>query len=281
MSPPGNSRRTGRLLAGAAACLALAAALAAQAAGGTPAAGSCHVRGRGLFVLPDPRCTPGATNPAVSQATIAQTICVPGWSERVRPPESVTEPQKRRELAAYGYYDGRELGRYELDHLIPISLGGATDSLRNLWPEPDYPHVAAGSYDRNPKDRLEYRLYSLVCDRRLSLGAARRQIARDWVASYRRYVAPIRAGAPRPARAWCRVSAAYDRSYGDYDVYVHSDQPDRPVRVTDGHGDHADWHTDAGGYADVYLHVHGRAAGRRLTARVGAATCSTTLGGGG
>lgn len=185
---PRRTRRRSSATAIALLGLALAGALATRAAGGDPAAGSCHARGRGLFVLPDPRCTPGAINPAVSQSTIARTICVPGWSERVRPPESVTEPQKRLELAAYGYYDGHRLGRYELDHLIPISLGGATDSLRNLWPEPDYTRVAPGSYDRNPKDRLEDRLHALVCARRISLASARRLIGTDWVGAYRRFV---------------------------------------------------------------------------------------------
>src|SRR5947209_18755405 len=35
-----------------------------------PAPGSCHAIGHGEIVKPDPRCTPGATSPAVTQATI-------------------------------------------------------------------------------------------------------------------------------------------------------------------------------------------------------------------
>src|ERR1700733_14093178 len=104
-----------------------------------PSPGSCHPRGHGLFVLPDAGCTPGATNPAVNQATMGATICTPGWSESVRPPEAVPEPQKRLAIAAYGSYDGQSLGVYEFDHLISIALGGALDSPKNLWPEPDYP----------------------------------------------------------------------------------------------------------------------------------------------
>jgi hypothetical protein len=177
-----------RSLALASLVLALAAAVALggqRGSGGYPGLGSCHVRGQGLFVLPDRRCTPGATNRAVRQATIGRTICVPGWTSSVRPPESVTEPQKRLAIAAYGHYDGSTPSRYEFDHLIPLSLGGAVDSPRNLWPEPDYAHVSPGSYDLNPKDRLEYKLYRLVCDGRMSLASAQRQIARNWVAAYR------------------------------------------------------------------------------------------------
>jgi hypothetical protein len=142
------------------------------------AAAACRARGTGLFSLPDPRCTPGAINPAVTQSDIDRTICRAGWSESVRPPESVTEPQKRASMRAYG--DRRPLHGYEYDHLIPLELGGATDSSRNLWPEP--------GASPNPKDRLEDRLRGLVCDSRLSLAAARRAIAANWVAAYRRYV---------------------------------------------------------------------------------------------
>ena len=131
---------------------------------------SCHARGSGLYVLPDPHCTPGATNPAVTQANIDSTICKAGWSESQRPPESVTEEQKRLSLAAYGYYDGRSLHTYEFDHLIPLELGGASDSPRNLWPEPDYPGVSDNSYYLNPKDHVEDELHDWVCSGKISLG---------------------------------------------------------------------------------------------------------------
>ena len=66
--------------------------------------GRTHVTraGTGLFSLPDPRCTPGAVSPAVTQANISSTICRRGYTEKVRPPESVTEPEKKASLAAYG-----------------------------------------------------------------------------------------------------------------------------------------------------------------------------------
>jgi hypothetical protein len=147
-----------------------------------PAAGSCHARGSGLQQRPDSRCTPGAVNPAVTQATIASTICRSGWTATVRPPESVTEPEKRASLGAYG-----ESGtsRFEYDHLVPLELGGAVNDPRNLWPEPDYPH-REGFY-LNPKDRVETALKHLVCDGRVTLASAQRQIARDWVAAAHRY----------------------------------------------------------------------------------------------
>lgn len=158
------------------------------------AAHVCRVRESGLFVLPDPRCTPGQVDPRVTQTTIGRTICSAGWTERARPAEARTEAIKRRSLAAYGYCAGRSLAGYEEDHLIPLELGGAptgtptAGGARNLWPEPDYRGVSASSFYLNPKDHLEDRLRELVCAGKLSLASARHQVATDWVSGYDRYV---------------------------------------------------------------------------------------------
>jgi hypothetical protein len=143
-----------------------------------PPPGSCHARGSGLNSLPDSRCTPGALSPAVTQANLDATICRAGYSESVRPPESVTEREKRASLSSYG--DRRPLHDYEYDHLVSLELGGAPNDPRNLWPEP--------GASPNPKDSLEDRLHALVCDRRVTLAAAQAAIAGNWVTAYRRYV---------------------------------------------------------------------------------------------
>src|SRR5207244_11336910 len=67
-----------------------------------PAPRSCHARGAGTFTRPDPRCTPGAIDPAVRQSNIASTICRRGYTRTVRPPESVTAVEKRASMRAYG-----------------------------------------------------------------------------------------------------------------------------------------------------------------------------------
>jgi hypothetical protein len=130
--------------------------------------GSCHTRGSAPNVLPDPACTPGATNPEVSQAT----ICRCGWTRTVRPPESYTEPLKRQQVLAYGWTGPPS--RSEEDHLVPLELGGAPMDQRNLWPEP--------GASPNPKDQVESAANRAVCEGRMPLADAQRAIATDWVA---------------------------------------------------------------------------------------------------
>ncbi|MFZ1992635.1 MAG: hypothetical protein WAU75_00890 [Solirubrobacteraceae bacterium] len=142
-----------------------------------PPAGSCRATGDGLYSLPDSGCTPGAIDPAVTQANIARTICRAGYSESVRPSESITEREKRASLEAYG--DTRPLSAYEYDHLVSLELGGAVNDARNLWPEP--------GASPNPKDSLENRLHRGVCDHQMTLAAAQRAIAENWVAAYHRF----------------------------------------------------------------------------------------------
>lgn len=136
-----------------------------------PAPRSCHARGTGLFSEPDPACTPGALNSAVTQATIGQTICVSGWTETVRPSESVTEREKSASMDAYG--DTGSMSGYEYDHLVSLELGGATNDARNLWPEP--------GASPNPKDSVENALHREVCDGQLTLAEAQHIIATEWV----------------------------------------------------------------------------------------------------
>ncbi len=140
-----------------------------------PRPGSCHVHGRYPFNLPDGHCTPGALNPAVSQRTIGKTICRSGYSSRVRPSTSVTEPEKLASMRAYGFH--RSARNYEYDHLIPLELGGAANDSRNLWPEP-------GS-SPNLKDKEENYLHARVCGNRMSLSRAQRIIALGWVSFYK------------------------------------------------------------------------------------------------
>ena len=139
--------------------------------------------GSGLYARPDPHCTPGAVNPAVTQSTLNSTICRSGWTSTVRPAESITEPEKVASMRSYGL--GRRLSEFEYDHDVPLELGGAVNDPRNLWPEPDY--AAKAGFYLNPKDHLESALKHRVCRGEMSLAQAQRAIASNWVTAYRRY----------------------------------------------------------------------------------------------
>jgi len=138
-----------------------------------PAAGMCTLGSKDGQAVPDPACTPGAVSPAVSQATITDTICKAGWTKTVRPPVSVTDRIKRQLDLAYGL---APTTRGELDHLVSLELGGAPTDPRNLWVEP-------GSIP-NPKDAVENKLNQAVCSGLVPLAVAQRAIAADWVTAF-------------------------------------------------------------------------------------------------
>lgn len=144
----------------------------AQAAYAVTAYGSCHQVGTGKYVLPDPSCTPGVTNPSVTQANTGSTICRRGWTRTVRPPQSYTDHLKIQQMVAYG--DGAPRASYEEDHLIPLELGGSPMDPRNLWPEP--------GRSGNPKDKVEAAANRAVCRGSMTLDAARQAISSNWVA---------------------------------------------------------------------------------------------------
>jgi hypothetical protein len=222
--------------------------------------GHCSYRDHGQ--LPDPRCTPGSVDPAVTQAGIGSTICKKGWTGTVRPPESQTEHFKYD--VAYPAYGTPRSERTELDHLVPLELGGSNDAT-NLWPE--YPPTP------NPKDKVEGALNRAVCDGRVSLAAAQKAIAADWLTAEQKLgLNSGSGGGGGTSGAWCTATASYSATYGDYDIYVHSNQPDRTVTASASNGASHSWHTDSSGYADVYLDA---SSGDTVTVTVGAATCST------
>ena len=157
--------------------------LAAYTVQAQPAPGACHYRWVGTDPLPDPVCTPGATNPQVTPADLATTICSRGWTATVRPPTGVTGPEKAASAAAYAYQGPSATAEY--DHLVPLELGGDPNDPANLWLEPnDRPGATSFS---NSKDVLENRLRALVCAGLLPLAQAQTAIATDWVAALRQY----------------------------------------------------------------------------------------------
>ena len=153
--------------------------------GGAALAAGAHFRASHGEPLNDPHLTPGAT---FNVSTTA--ICRSGYASSVR---DVPSSEKDHVYAEYGIVH-HSTNQYEIDHLIPLELGG-DNSLANLWPQlNDHPRGYL-----NSKDILENRLHSLVCARTLSLASAQHQISTDWVATYRHYFGAWPSGrAPTP-----------------------------------------------------------------------------------
>ena len=83
------------------------------------------------------------------------------------------------------------------------------------------------------------------------------------------------AASPAAPAAWCTVSASYNSKYNNYDVYVHSNQPDRTATATASNGKSWSYRTNGSGYADIYLDAD---PGNSISVTVGPASCSTTAG---
>jgi hypothetical protein len=110
-------------------------------------------------------------NPVVTEDSVQETICVVGWTRFIRPSSAYTRRVKRELLRALALSSVSAV-EFELDHRIPLSLGGAPYERDNLELQP---------WDEAPeKDRKETCLARAVCAGRLTLAMARERIWRDW-----------------------------------------------------------------------------------------------------
>ncbi len=122
-------------------------------------------------VRPDLHLTPGL---AMAVTLSASDVCQPGYARQAR---AVPVSEKRQVFAEYGVTPQRG-ERFEIDHLIPLELGGSNDR-RNLWPQP-----FAGAWTAGQKDRLENALHREVCRGQEPLSQAQEEIQQDWIAAY-------------------------------------------------------------------------------------------------
>ena len=122
------------------------------------------------LALPDPIMTPGAADPS---ATL-QVICRHNTKSRRR-----VRPETRAKVLADYNIALVDQYHYELDHLVPLAIGGA-NTAANLWPQPQD--------EADLKDVLENRIQDQVCSGAVPLVQAQHEIAEDWVAAYVKYV---------------------------------------------------------------------------------------------
>jgi len=112
----------------------------------------------------DRLCTPGREFHPVSRAD----VCSPGWATDHR---NVSYSTKLLVYKAYGIFH-HVSGSYEVDHLIPLELGG-NNEIQNLWPERQ-PGARA-------KDEVEDTLHNEVCSGNMTLRHAWSVIRREYV----------------------------------------------------------------------------------------------------
>ena len=124
-------------------------------------------------VMPNAALTPGDV-----LSTDVNKICVSGYAGRAR---NVSTATKNEVYAEYGIASHAP-AEYEVDHLIPLGIGGSND-IKNLWPQPTDPRPG-----RLEKDALEDELHKRICDRSIDVRAAQHDVAIDWVSAYRKYV---------------------------------------------------------------------------------------------
>jgi hypothetical protein len=127
-------------------------------------------------VRPNPDLTGGSVR---IDGHDVQATC--GHSKAHRGPMS--HARRDEILTRYGLPPGTHPD-YEIDHLIPLCLGGSDDP-SNLWPEPR--RTIEPKWNAEAKDRLERFMCDMVCSGQLDIGTAQEDIANDWIAAYHKY----------------------------------------------------------------------------------------------
>lgn len=122
--------------------------------------------------IPNPSLTPGAT-----VLIDRSEVCM----ESNQKNKTVPVALQRRVFDEYGIRSAAP-SAYEVDYLITPALGGA-DDIHNLWPQ----SYDATVWNAQVKDALEDHLRDLVCDGQLDLTTAQREIATNWIETYKKY----------------------------------------------------------------------------------------------
>jgi hypothetical protein len=127
-------------------------------------------------------------DPRVTQSTIVDTICRPGYADDVLPPFDTLQRQKEQ-LLKQRRVDPGSAADYALDHRMPILLGGSPSSAANLdlrrWD---------GVAGQRRKERLAVFLKRCVCTGDMPLVAAQAAMSGDWPSRFRNLSSPTCGG---------------------------------------------------------------------------------------
>ncbi|MBI3793836.1 MAG: HNH endonuclease [Nitrospinae bacterium] len=123
------------------------------------------------FMYPDSKLTPGS----VDASATTETLCAITQFKAI----NAVDPAMEAEVfKRYEMNPKRWPCPCEVDHFIPLELGGSGD-LDNLWPQPYHTDVGA-----RMKDSVEKRLHRELCAGSVSLERAQEIIKDDWYACY-------------------------------------------------------------------------------------------------
>jgi hypothetical protein len=117
-------------------------------------------------IMPNYDLTPGHI-----METNDNLVCQKGYSRTVR---YVSMKKRKQVYEDYGVKYPQIPGNYEVDHFIPLSLGGSNE-LENLWVQP--------SPEFRWKDKVEFVLWRKVCKNEITLLEAQK-IIKNWYSYY-------------------------------------------------------------------------------------------------
>lgn len=116
----------------------------------------------------------------VTQHSVGETICRPGYADAVALPFDQAMALKDRLLAQHGI-DADDGPAYALDQRVPVVLGGSPDAEANLDVLP-----WSGHGGERRKVLLTVQLKRCVCAGQISLATAQAEISGDWAHEYER-----------------------------------------------------------------------------------------------
>jgi hypothetical protein len=129
-----------------------------------------------LQIRPDDVLTPGVVA-STDPADVCGVIDGLTYSKRHRH----TPLELKQEVYA-AYHVDREGRSFEIDHRVPLCLGGA-DVRENLWPQEGWQHPTF-----HDKDRLETAVCRVVCDdHSMTLEQGQAIFLGDWIAGFRQF----------------------------------------------------------------------------------------------